>query len=579
MKSNMRLNKTCGALAACAVGVALVATTPRAHAVTVIPVDLELALLMDVSGSVDDTEYALQRSGYANAFRNPSVQAAITGGGIGSIAVSAIQFDDASYTAIPWTLIASAGHALAFADLLDSMARISDGSTGVGQGINFATNSIQGNGYDGTRLVIDVSGDGQNNSGVAADVARDQALAAGITTINGVSIGDTSGSLRQWYEDNVIGGTGAFARDAATFADFEAEILEKLLAEIRGTTLLPILTTLQSSTISSARVATGQVSNRLAGIRNGISASPAPMQAQTAPEAPVHDAKSGMSAKSPVLSTESAPRLWEVYGTLFYIDQETDEQSQRTQAGAPLVLFPGTDTEIWGGSVGIDRRLNEQWLVGLAFTASNADVDVQSFSSTDIDSYYITPYVSYFRENAVMGADYYSDALYSYGRQDYDITRNSSAVGTPDGETHSIEISNGLRFENHGIKHGPFVGFRWITGEIDSYDESGPGALSVNGTDFDSLASIVGYEVAKHIAIQRGVIIPYANAAWEHEFEDETVSVGGTPVSIVDEDTLVIGLGVAAQLINGWTLQTEYQGRFGSDVTQHYAGIRIGYQF
>jgi outer membrane autotransporter protein len=449
----------------------------------------------------------------------------------------------------------------------------------VGQGIVFATNSIQDNAYDGTRLVIDVSGDGTNNSGVAADVARDQALAAGITTINGISIGDSSGSLRQWYEDNVIGGTGAFARDAATFADFEAEILEKLLAEIRGTTMLPILTTLQSSTISSARVATGQVSNRLVSIRNGIPAATTQIQAPAAPAAPVDDAKSGMSAKSPAYTTESAPRLWEVYGTLFYIDQETDEQRQVTQAGAPMVLFPGTDTEIWGGSLGIDRRLSDQWLVGLAFTAANADVDVKNFSSTDIDSYYITPYVSYFRENAVWGADYYADALYSYGSQDYDITRNSGAVGSPDGETHSIEINNGLRFENNGIKHGPFVGLRWITGEIDSYDESGPGALSVNGTDFDSLASIVGYEVAKHVPIQNGTLIPYANAAWEHEFEDETVSIGGTPVSIVDEDTLVLGLGVAAQLINGWTFQTEYQGRFGSDVTQHYAGIRIGYQF
>ena len=408
-------------------------------------------------------------------------------------------------------------------------------------------------------------------------MARDQALAAGITTINGISIGNTSGTLRQWYEDNVIGGTGAFARDAATFADFEAEILEKLLAEIRGTTtMLPILTTLQSTTISSARAATGQVTNRLVGIRNGIPAATTQVQA---PAAPVHDAKSGMSSKSPAFTTEAAPRLWEVYGNLFYIDQETDEQRQVTQAGAPLLLFPGTDTEIWGGSVGIDRRLNDQWLVGLAFTATNADVDVKNFSSTDIDSYYITPYVSYFRENAVMGADYYADALYSYGSQDYDITRNTGAVGSPDGETHSIEINTGLRFENSGIKHGPFVGLRWITGEIDSYDESGPGALSVNGTDFDSLASIVGYEVAKHVPIQGGILIPYANAAWEHEFEDESVSIGGTPVSIVDEDTFVLGLGVAAQFTNGWTLQPEYQGRFGSDVTQHYAGIRIGYQF
>jgi outer membrane autotransporter protein len=577
MKYNMRLKNACGVLAACAAGIAL-AVAPRAQAVSTIPVDLELALLMDVSGSVDDIEYQLQRSGYANAFRNTNVQAAITGGRIGSIAISAIQFDQSTYSAIGWTQLSSIADVIAFADALDVMDRLGSGSTGVGQGIVFATNEITTNTYDGTRLVIDVSGDGENNTGIDADVARDQALTAGVTTINGISIGDTTGSLRQWYEDNVIGGSDAFARDAATFADFEAEILEKLLAEIRGTTMsLPILSTLHNATLAATRTATGQVNSRLVGIRNGVPAATTQVQA-----APVQDAKSGLSAKSPAIATESAPRLWEVYGTLFYIEQDTDEQARTDANGARMLLFPGTDTEIIGGTVGIDRRLTDEWLVGLAFTAANSDVDVRNFSSTDIDSYYISPYVSYFRPNVMLGADYYADAIYAYGNQDYDIKRSTGAghaKGSPDGETHSIELNTGLKFENAGIKHGPFVGFRWITGDIDGYDESGPGAISVSGTDFDSVASILGYEVAKPFAIGSGTLLPYLNAAWEHEFEDDTVRVGGTPLSIVDEDTFVLGIGVAAQFINGWTVQTEYQGRFGSDVSQHYAGLRLGYQF
>jgi outer membrane autotransporter protein len=299
-------------------------------------------------------------------------------------------------------------------------------------------------------------------------------------------------------------------------------------------------------------------------------------------QAPADDAKGGMSAKNPAIATEPAPKLWEVYGTLFYIEQDTDEQNQTTANRARVVLFPGTETEILGGTIGMDRSLNAEWLVGLAFTAANSDVEVENFSSADIDSYYFSPYVSYFRPNAMFGADFYADAIYAYGSQSYDIRRKSGAghaTGSPDGDTHSIEINTGLKFENAGIKHGPFAGFRWITGDIDSYDESGPGALTIEGTDFDSCASILGYEVAKPVAISGGTLLPYLNAAWEHEFEDDTVRVGDTPISIVDEDTFVLGIGLAAQLVNGWTLQTEYQGRFGDDVTQHYAGLRVGYQF
>lgn len=569
MKTNMNLlSRT---LAVCAVGLTF-AAAPKAAATTVL-VDLELSLLIDVSGSVDTAEYALQRSGYANAFRNPGVHSAISSGALGSIAVNAIQFDDSNYPAIPWTLLSSAGDAIAFADLLDSMARLGSGLTGIGQGIDTAANSLLTNSFDGNRLVIDVSGDGENNSGGEPALARDAAIAAGVTTINGITVGDPTGVLRQYYQDNVIGGPNAFARDAATFQDFEVEVLEKILSEIRGDTLLPLLSTIQSSTVSSALTATAPVSHRLVGIRNGLTPASTDIQA---PAPPTQDAKGGMSAKAPVQEAYAAPKLWEIYGTLFYVEQDTDTQNGRLQTGAPFVLFPGTSTETLGGTVGVDRRISPEWLVGLAFTASNSDVSVGGLANADIDAYYLTPYISYVRENVFAGADYYFDALYSYGNQDYDIN-NLGAIGDPEGDTHTFQANTGLKFKSGSIKHGPFVGLRWLTGDIDSYT-SVPGGL-VPGTDFDSFVSRLGYEVATTFPIDGGVLMPYANIAWEHEFEDESVLVGGIPVSIVDEDTFVIGVGIAAQLNNGWTFQTEYEGRLGDDVTQHYAGIRLGYQF
>jgi Protein of unknown function (DUF1194)/Autotransporter beta-domain len=569
MKMLMNMYKR--SMALCAVGLIFVAA-PKAEATTVL-VDLELSLLIDVSGSVDDTEYALQRSGYANAFRDPAIQSAIIGGALGNIAVNAIQFDDSNYSAIPWTLLASAADAIAFADLLDNMARLGSGSTGIGQGIDAAASSLLTNGFDGNRLVIDVSGDGENNSGGEPSVARDAAIAGGIDTINGITVGDPSGTLRQYYQDNVIGGANAFARDAATFQDFEAEVLEKILSEIRGDNLLPLLSTIQNSTISSAISATAPVSHRLVGIRNGLTPASTDVQA---PAPPTMDAKGGMSAKAP-FEPASSPKLWEIYGTLFYVEQETDAKSSRLATGAPIILFPSTDTETFGGTVGIDRRLTPEWLLGFAFTASNSDVSVGGVgANADIDGYYLTPYVSYVRGDVFAGADYYFDALYSFGSQSYDID-NVGAIGDTDGNTHSIQANTGLKFKSGSIKHGPFVGLRWLTGDIDAYTANPGGA--VPGTDFDSFVSRLGYEIATTVPMSGGMLMPYANVTWEHEFEDESVLVGGVPVSIADEDTLVLGVGVAANLANGWTLQTEYEGRFGDDITQHYVGLRVGYEF
>lgn len=562
MKTNRKYLRQTSAICALCLTFDLASTA----AASSVLVDLELSLLIDVSGSVDDNEYSLQRNGYSSAFRNPSVHTALSNGARGNIAVSVIQFDDASYNSIPWTLLSSSSDAIAFADLLDSMARLGSGQTGIGQGINAATTSLTSNNFSGTRLVIDVSGDGTSNSGVEPNVARDAAIAAGVTTINGISIGDPSGDLRTYYEDTVIGGSDAFARDAATFADFETEILAKLIAEITANNgELSFISTIQNATIASARNATTPVSQRLVVVRNGLLPASTDVQASTPS---MQGTKSGMSAKSTIMPY-SRPKIWEAYGTPFYAEQETDAQRGTLTGGAASVLFPGTESETLGFTFGFDGRLTPEWMLGFAFTASRSDVSVDNFGTSDIDAYYLTPYLSYVRQNAIGKADYFFDLLYSYGSQDYE---NSGNLGSTSGNTHTVETNTGLKFKSGEFIHGPFIGLRSLTGDID-------GVNALPGTDFDSFVTRVGYEVATNVPIRGGVLMPYASVTWEHEYEDRAVVVNNTPVSIVDEDTVVIGLGVAAQYANGWTLQPGYEGRLGSDVTQHFFGLRMGYQF
>jgi len=195
-------------------------------------VDLELQLLADVSGSVSSSEYALQLNGYENAFRDTDVINAILSGDNGGIAVQYIEWSSSGSQSIQinWTLIDSAASALAFADTLLATTRAFSGGTNINNAIDFGVGLFASNSFDSARQVMDVSGDG-DSSAAATKNSRDAALAAGIDTINGITIGAANG-LSEFYQDNVIGGVDAFHVHAATFADFNAGIKTKLKREI-----------------------------------------------------------------------------------------------------------------------------------------------------------------------------------------------------------------------------------------------------------------------------------------------------------------------------------------------------------
>ncbi|WP_291910250.1 MULTISPECIES: DUF1194 domain-containing protein [Marinobacter] len=201
-------------------------------------VDLELVLAVDVSGSVDSNEYAGQKAGYIAAFNDAAIQSAITSGKYGSIAVTYVEWSSSNQQAklVDWTLIDSAASASAFASAINSTNRAFGNTTGVGAAIEysaglFSFNDMANAKYVGDRKVIDISGDGTNNTGISPAAARDAALLAGVTTINAIAIQNLS--LENYFKNNVIGGPNAFATFAADFEDdFSQAIKDKLFREI-----------------------------------------------------------------------------------------------------------------------------------------------------------------------------------------------------------------------------------------------------------------------------------------------------------------------------------------------------------
>lgn len=208
------------------------------------PVDLELVLAIDVSRSIDAGEAQLQREGYIKAFRDREVIEAIETGMLGRVAVGYFEWAGFGHADIivDWRLIEDAASANAFADALEQGHPISASRTSISGAIDFAKPWFDTNDFEGTRRVVDISGDGPNNWGELVTVARDRAVAAGVT-INGLPILDQGfglfsrfniGSLDLYYRDCVIGGTGAFIVVAADFNDFARAVRRKLVLEIAG---------------------------------------------------------------------------------------------------------------------------------------------------------------------------------------------------------------------------------------------------------------------------------------------------------------------------------------------------------
>jgi hypothetical protein len=208
-------------------------------------VDLALVLVTDVSRSIDDTEFTLEKDGYAAAFTSEQVLTAIKSGPLGAIAVAYVEFASGFEvkTVIDWTVIRDPASAKAFVEKLTAAPRSYWGRTAISAGIDHAVGMLAESGYNATRRAIDVCGDGTNNAGREVSAARDDAVAAGIT-INGLAIINEHpvswtfahvqppGGLQNYYRENVTGGPGSFVLEIRDFHTFADAMTRKLVAEI-----------------------------------------------------------------------------------------------------------------------------------------------------------------------------------------------------------------------------------------------------------------------------------------------------------------------------------------------------------
>ncbi len=213
------------------------------------PVDVAIVLAADVSRSIDQEEFELQRRGYAAAVTSARFLRAVASGPHGAVALCFVEWAGVGQQVVvaSWTVIRDGEGAAEFARVLLQAPRSSMGRTAIGEALDFAVSQLDSASVTAERRVIDVSGDGASNSGRPATAARDDAVAKGIT-INGLAIINEKtsgefggylwahthppGGLPSYYRENVVGGPGAFVLQIVNFDEFAEAMTNKLITEV-----------------------------------------------------------------------------------------------------------------------------------------------------------------------------------------------------------------------------------------------------------------------------------------------------------------------------------------------------------
>ncbi len=205
------------------------------------PVDVELVLAADGSGSIDDDELRLQREGYAAAITHPRFLHAISGGYHQKIAVAYVEWGDpaSQETIVDWMRIDGPESAAVFAEKLRTTPRGAWGYNSISEVIAYSIGKMTSNAFEGRRKIVDVSGDGPQINGRPLSEAHALARQHRVT-VNGLVVnlpgrvrsGPMGEPLDEHYRNDVIFGRGAFVMVAEGRKDFARAVLKKMILEI-----------------------------------------------------------------------------------------------------------------------------------------------------------------------------------------------------------------------------------------------------------------------------------------------------------------------------------------------------------
>jgi hypothetical protein len=204
---------------------------------------LALLLAIDVSRSIDWGDYRIQRDGLLAALADPEIRAALFGPR-DPVALAVLEWSGVAHQVVvaDWTLIRTPADLAAVAAAVAARKLPPERhATALGTALTRAREMIAA-APACAETVIDVSGDGRNNTGPAPAEAYALGDWTGIR-VNGLAIEQHEADLYAYYGAEVIRGPGAFVELAERQEDFPQAIRRKLIRELTelvlGQSVLP----------------------------------------------------------------------------------------------------------------------------------------------------------------------------------------------------------------------------------------------------------------------------------------------------------------------------------------------------
>ena len=192
--------------------------------------DLALLMAVDISGSVDTSEYDIQMQGIAAGLRDGLISEALIKG---SAAIAVVQWTGRGRQemSVPWVQVDDFEDVEALAQLVENSPRAwRNYSTAIGEALQYSINAFQTS-PECDRQVIDMSGDGVSNEGVEPADIRAMVQRSGVT-VNALVIEGAQDDLTGYFWENVISGPGAFVVTANGFEEYSHKMRRKLIREI-----------------------------------------------------------------------------------------------------------------------------------------------------------------------------------------------------------------------------------------------------------------------------------------------------------------------------------------------------------
>ncbi|WAF87557.1 autotransporter outer membrane beta-barrel domain-containing protein [Metapseudomonas otitidis] len=245
----------------------------------------------------------------------------------------------------------------------------------------------------------------------------------------------------------------------------------------------------------------------------------------------------------------------------FWIQAFGGRLDQRSHAG-----YSGYDSHTQGMTLGLDTRLNEDWVAGAAFSYGTVNLNQQGErkgDGSDIDTYQLSAYAS--RD---FGA-WYLDGMLGYAQQRFETRRDTVLGGTAegrfDGQQYSALLEAGLPLRlTSQATLTPLAGLEWSQLQLDNYKERHAGALGldVDGERQDRLASRVGAHLGMDLPFSGGTHLqPAMQMTWRHELIGNALDtnarfIGGgnafsTPGQRLPRDSYQLDLSLAMLRADG----------------------------